>query len=353
MVSLNEKRPLVIAGPCSAETQEQTLETCLQLAATGTVDILRAGVWKPRTRPGQFEGTGVRGLGWMVRARELTGLPFGVEVATAGHVRHALDAGADMLWLGARTTGNPFSVQEIAEALRGVRIPVLVKNPMNPDLGLWAGAVDRLAAAGISSENIGLVHRGFSYFGSSRYRNTPMWHLAIEMRTRMPELAMLCDPSHICGRRELLHEVAQKAADLRFDGLMIESHTAPEKALSDASQQITPAEFAALLDGIRWRAASADNPEYTEALEKLRGQIDQLDEEVFEMLSRRMTLSEGIGRIKRENDVAILQGSRWAGIVDKIVAQAPALRLSEEFIRTILDAIHAESINRQNEVMNQ
>ncbi|MDR2885770.1 MAG: 3-deoxy-7-phosphoheptulonate synthase, partial [Rikenellaceae bacterium] len=225
-------RPIVIAGPCSAETREQTLETCEQLAATGTVDLIRAGVWKPRTRPGQFEGSGLQGLSWLAEVKARTGLPVAVEVATAKHVESALEFGIDALWIGARTTGNPFSVQEIADALRGRPVPVMIKNPMNPDLDLWAGAVARFVNAGVAQENIALIHRGFSHYGNSRFRNTPMWHLAIEMRQRLPEMMMICDPSHICGRRDLLREVAQKAADLRYDGLIVESHCNPECALS-------------------------------------------------------------------------------------------------------------------------
>ncbi len=353
MISLKRDKPLIIAGPCSAETQEQTLETCAALAATGMVDVLRAGVWKPRTKPGQFEGTGLHGLAWMARAREATGLPVAVEVATAKHAESALEFGVDMLWIGARTTGNPFSVQEVADALRGVNIPVLVKNPMNPDIELWAGAVARLNNAGIPMGNIGLIHRGFSYYGCGRYRNAPMWHLALEMRSRFPETAMICDPSHICGNRELLREISQKAADMRFDGLIVESHIDPDKALSDASQQLTPDAFAEMMASIRWRAAGASNAEYVEALDKLRGQIDQLDDEIFALLSQRMGLAENIGQIKKRNDVAILQGERWSNIVEKVTARAPGLGLSEEFLKTVLEAIHIESINRQNEVMNK
>lgn len=341
---------MIIAGPCSAETREQTLATAQALAATGRVDVLRAGVWKPRTQPGQFEGAGAEALGWLAEAKRLTGLPVATEVATAGHVEQALEAGVDLLWIGARTTGNPFSVQEIADALRGSHIPILVKNPSSPDIDLWSGAVARLRAAGV--EQIGLIHRGFAHYGAGAYRNNPMWHLAIEMRTRHPELRMLCDPSHIVGAREGLREVAQKAADLRFDGLIVESHIDPANALSDAAQQLTPADLAALLDAIRWRAPSTDNPAYIDALEKLRGQIDQIDEELFALLARRMRLAEGIGEVKKANDVAILQGERWRDIVSKTIVRAGELGLSEEFLKTILEAIHIESINRQNEIMN-
>ncbi len=350
-IDLKAKRPLIISGPCSAETREQTLETCRRIAATGLVHILRAGVWKPRTKPGSFEGVGMKGLVWMNEARQETGLPFGVEVATPKHVEAALEFGADVLWVGARTTGNPFSVQDIADALRGADVTVLVKNPMNPDIDLWAGAVARLQNAGI--RKLGLIHRGFSAYGVSRYRNNPMWHLAIEMRSRMPELPMICDPSHIAGKREYLREVAQKGADLYFDGLIIESHICPDQALSDAAQQVTPDNLETLLRSIVWRQSTTDNPEYNDKLSALRRQIDQIDAETFELLSKRMRVAEQIGRVKRENNVAILQGGRWNSIVEKVVSQAPQLGVSEEFLKTVLEAIHLESINLQNKIMNE
>ncbi len=350
---MKSKRPLIIAGPCSVESEQQTLSTCRAIAATGKVDLLRGGVWKPRTKPGSFEGSGIRGLAWLAKAREETGLPIGVEVATAKHVESALEYGVDVLWIGARTTGNPFSVQEVADALRGSDVTVLVKNPLNPDADLWAGAVARLQNAGVSEERLGLILRGFSHYGNSKYRNNPMWHVALEMRNRLPQLPMICDPSHIAGCREYLYEISQKAADLRFDGLIVESHICPEKALSDASQQLTPEDFLSLIDKINWRAGMTDDPEFISALEQFRDQIDQLDAEVFELLAKRMKVAEEIGRVKRQNNVAILQGGRWSNIVDKVKAQAPRLGLSEEFLHTILEAIHIESINKQNEIMNQ
>lgn len=350
-VDLKSKRPLIISGPCSAETEEQTIETCVQLAATGKVDILRAGIWKPRTKPGSFEGVGLKGLAWMSKVRELTSLPIGVEVATAKHVEAALEFGVDVMWIGARTTGNPFSVQEIADTLKGSDVTVLIKNPMNPDIDLWGGAVARIANAGI--QNIGLIHRGFSSFGSSEYRNQPMWHLAIEMRSRFPELAMICDPSHICGNRTLLKKVAQKSADLYYDGLIVESHICPSKAWSDPDQQLIPSDLEALLDAVVWRQSTVDSPEYNDALTSLRRQIDQLDSETFELLSKRMRVAEQIGKVKKENNVAILQGGRWSSIVDKVVSESPKLGLSEEFLKTVLEAIHNESINLQNRIMNE
>ncbi|MCC8034387.1 MAG: chorismate mutase [Rikenellaceae bacterium] len=350
---LKTGKPVIISGPCSAETQEQTLETCRQLAASGVVDVLRAGVWKPRTNPGTFEGVGLKGLAWMAEAKRGTGLPIAVEVATSKHVESALEFGVDVLWIGARTTVSPFAIQDIADSLRGNRdVKVLIKNPMNPDLALWAGAVARLENVGIDIKNIGLIHRGFSYFGHTKYRNSPMWHLVLEMRSRFPEMAMICDPSHICGTRTYLLEVSQAAADMRYDGLIIESHICPEKALSDAAQQVTPDALVELVKSIRWRADSTDDPEFKKSLALYRSEIDQIDCEVFDLLSRRMKVAEKIGRVKRDNNVAILQGGRWTSIVDKVVAQSGKLDLSEEFVRTVLEAIHIESIDRQNKVMN-
>ena len=347
--SLTGKKPFIISGPCAAETEEQTLETCRKIAATGMVDVLRAGVWKPRTKPGSFEGVGLPGLAWMARAKAETGLPIAVEVATSKHVESALEFGVDVLWVGARTTVNPFSVQDICDALRGTQTVVLVKNPMNPDINLWVGAVERLRKAGV--ENIGLIHRGFSAVGGT-YRNNPMWHLAIEMQHRMPELPIVGDPSHIAGKRELLAEVAQKCADLNFNGLIVESHICPEKAWSDAEQQVTPADLVALLDSVNWRRPNIDKPEFVQALDGYRAEIDQIDAELFDLLSRRMRVAESIGCVKRDNDVTILQTSRWGDIVERILAQSDKLNLSKEFLSSVLEAIHIESINCQNKVMN-
>lgn len=351
--NLNAKRPLIMSGPCSAETEEQTLNTCSQLAASGVVDVLRAGIWKPRTQPGNFEGVGLKGLAWMAKAREMTGLPIAVEVATSKHVESALEFGVDIMWLGARTTGNPFSVQDVADALRGTGVTVMVKNPMNPDIDLWAGAVARLENVGINAADIGLIHRGFSYFGHSQYRNAPMWHMAIEMRRRFPEMMMICDPSHICGNRTFLQEVSQKAADMHYDGLIVESHICPAQAWSDASQQLTPTDLETMIRSINWRADSTDNPEFVKALEAYRAEIDQIDAELFDLLSRRMRVADGIGKVKRDNNVAILQGGRWNTIMQRVMESSAKLNLSENFLKTILEAIHIESINRQNEIMNK
>ena len=345
------KRPLIISGPCSAESEEQLISTAQALAATGKVDILRAGIWKPRTKPNTFEGVGVEALPWLAKAKELTGLPTTTEVANAKHVESALAHDVDILWVGARTAANPFSMQEVAEALRGTNKMVFVKNPVNIDIDLWCGAVERLAVCGVS--NIGLIHRGFSGFGSGELRNAPLWHLALEMRRRMPNLPIICDPSHICGNRKFIAEIAQQAADLNYDGLMIESHIDPDKAWSDAKQQITPETLASILDGIKWRAGESNSEQFQSALLGLREQIDSLDREILQLLSARMNVAEKIGRIKSENDVRILQEVRWEDIVERALSSSQKLGLSEAFLRTVLDAIHIESIERQKKIMTE
>jgi chorismate mutase len=344
------KRPLIISGPCSAETEEQVVETIQRIAATGKVDMVRAGIWKPRTRPGSFEGIGVKGLPWLLRAKKLTGLPTMVEVATGKQVDDAINFEVDVLWIGARTTVNPFSVQEVADALRGKDIPVLIKNPINPDLELWTGAVERVAKAGI--KQIGLIHRGFSSYGNTEYRNAPMWHLAIEMKRRYPEMLFINDPSHICGRRDILHDVAQKAIDLDYDGLMIESHIDPDNAWSDAKQQVTPEKLAELLDSIIWRREDVNSDEYHAALEKFRQQINHLDDELMQILGQRMKIAEKIGEYKKNNNITILQTNRWNEILQRAFQKGEALGLSKEFITKYFDAMHMESINHQNKIMN-
>ena len=351
MIDLTSKKPIIISGPCSAETLEQTLATAQALAASGKVDIFRAGVWKPRTKPGMFEGNGEKALPWLVEVKNATGLPVATEVANAKHVEAALKYGVDLLWIGARTTSNPFSVQEVAEAIGGADVPVLVKNPMNADVELWNGAVERLAARGV--KRLGLIHRGFSGYGSSQYRNTPMWHLALEIMKRLPELPIFCDPSHICGNCTGLLEVSQQAADLNFNGLMLESHVTPDSAWSDAKQQVTPERLTELLDSVIWRAEGSDSVAYQTSLDELRGVIDRLDDEILKLLSRRMEAAEGIGRIKRENNVMILQASRWNQVVERVLARSEELGLSQDFLKIILEAIHIESINKQNHVMKQ
>ncbi len=344
------KRPLIISGPCSAETETQVIETATRLAKTGKVDALRAGIWKPRTRPGSFEGIGTKGLPWLQQARKVTGLPLAVEVATGQQVEDALHFDIDILWIGARTTVNPFSVQEVADALRGANVPVLIKNPINPDLELWTGAVERVAKAGI--KNIGLIHRGFSSYGNTEYRNAPMWHLAIEMKRRNPEMMIINDPSHICGRRDILMDVAQKAIDLDFDGLMIESHIDPDNAWSDAKQQVTPEKLAEMLDLIVWRKEDINSEAYHQALEKLRQQINHLDDELLQLLGQRMKIADKIGEFKKNNDITILQTNRWNEILEKAYKKGDNLGLTREFITKYFDAVHMESINHQNKIMN-
>jgi len=344
------KRPLIISGPCSAETEEQVLATAQRLANTGKVDMLRAGIWKPRTKPGMFEGIGAKGLPWLQQAKKITGLPTTVEVATGKQVEDALTFDVDVLWVGARTTVNPFSVQEVADALRGVNVPVLIKNPINPDLELWQGAVERISRAGI--KQVGLIHRGFSAYGNTEFRNAPMWHLAIEMKRRLPELPIINDPSHICGRRDILQSIAQKAIDLEFDGLMIESHIDPDNAWSDAKQQITPEVLAEMLDSIIWRKEDVPSPSFHAALDKLREQINHIDDELMQLIGQRMNIAEKIGEYKKNNNVTILQTSRWNEILEKATKKGSKLGLSDEFVVKYMDAIHMESINRQNKIMN-
>jgi len=344
------KRPLIISGPCSAETEVQVLETAARLANTGKIDLLRAGIWKPRTRPGSFEGVGTKGLPWLQHAKKVTGIPTAVEVATAKQVEDALHFDVDVLWIGARTTVNPFSVQEVADALRGANVPVLIKNPINPDLELWTGAVERVAKAGI--QQIGLIHRGFSSYGNTEFRNAPMWHLAIEMKRRNPELLIINDPSHICGRRDILLEVAQQAIDLDFDGLMIESHIDPDNAWSDAKQQITPEQLAEMLGEIVWRKEDVASEEYHAALEKLRQQINHLDDELMFILGQRMKIAEKIAEYKKENNITVLQTRRWNEILERAYKKGEQLGLSKEFITKYFDAIHLESITHQTKIMN-
>jgi len=345
-----KKRPLIISGPCSAETEEQVLETATRLAKTGKVDILRAGIWKPRTKPGLFEGIGTKGLPWMAQAKKITGLPITVEVATAKHVQDALQFDVDMLWIGARTTVNPFSVQEVADALRGVDIPVLIKNPINPDLELWTGGIERLQKVGI--QQVGMIHRGFSSYGNTEFRNAPMWHLPIEMKRRFPGMPLICDPSHICGNRTLLQSVSQKSIDLDFDGVMIESHIDPDNAWSDAKQQITPERLAEMLDALIWRSENTDEKEFVTALATLREQINQLDDELMTILGQRMKIADKIGTYKKNNNITILQTNRWNEILEKAYKKGDKLGLSKEFITKYFDAIHLESINHQNNIMN-
>ena len=346
---LNKNRPLIIAGPCSAETEQQVLATAKKLESS-RVHLFRAGIWKPRTRPNSFEGVGSIGLEWLKRVKKETGLKTCVEVANIKHVYDALKAGIDVLWIGARTTANPFAVQEIADALRGIKIPVLVKNPVNPDLELWIGAIERLNKAGI--EQIGAIHRGFSFYGKSKYRNTPHWQIAIDLKRRIPNIPLLNDPSHITGNAALVASVAQKAMDLNFDGLMIESHIQPSKAWSDAKQQITPRQLFELIDNIVIRSSDFKNIECQDTLEEFRAQIDVLDNDLMEILVARMSNVEKIGIWKKKNNISIYQPSRFEQILLSTAQKGDKYGLSKNFIEKIFKAIHEESINKQTEILN-
>jgi len=344
-------RPFVISGPCAAETEAQTLETARLLRALGGVNVFRAGVWKPRTRPGHYEGAGEAGLDWLVRVREETGFPVTTEVANSAHVEACLRRGLDILWVGARTTTSPFAVQEIAEALRGVDVPVLVKNPPSPDLELWIGALERLDRAGV--KRLGAVHRGFSVFDKGPFRNAPSWEIAIELKTRAPGLPMICDPSHICGNRELIALVAQKALDLEMDGLMIESHVDPDHALSDAKQQLTPAALGQILAGLAVRDRSIHDRDFEEHIEELRRLIDSIDDDILHKLAARMAIVEEIGQFKRRHNVTILQVERWEQVIRSRSASASSIGLGETFVNDLLRLIHREAIELQERVMNE
>ncbi len=345
----NGKKPVLIAGPCSAETEEQVIQTAARLFRTGKIDVLRAGIWKPRTRPGAFEGIGAKGLPWLQKAKELTGLPVAVEVAKASHVELCLEFGIDILWIGARTTVNPFAVQEIADALKGTDKPVLLKNPINPDLALWLGGMERLQNAGLTK--LGAIHRGFSFAGEKIYRNRPQWQIAIDFKTAMPDIMMINDPSHICGRRDLLQKVAQKAMDLNFDGLIIESHITPDTAWSDAAQQITPEVYGQLISDLIIREIDPKDLKEKTKLDRLRKEIDILDDEIMNVLASRMKVAREIGMYKKENNMTILQTDRWNEILNKFVERGLQNGLTEEFITRIIKSIHDESIEQQEKVM--
>lgn len=343
---IEAKRPIVIAGPCSAETEEQVMDTAKQLAAKGQ-KIFRAGIWKPRTKPGGFEGIGVEGLSWLKEVKKETGMYVSTEVATAKHVYECLKAGIDILWIGARTTANPFAVQEIADALKGVDIPVLVKNPVNPDLELWIGALERINNAGL--KRLGAIHRGFSSYDKNIYRNLPQWHIPIELRRRMPELPIFCDPSHIGGKRELVASLSQQAMDLNFDGLIIESHCNPDKAWSDASQQITPD----VLDYILNLLVIRTETQTTENLSQLRKQIDECDDNIIQELAKRMRVAREIGTYKKEHNITVLQSGRYSEILEKRGLQGEQCEMSAEFMKKIFEAIHEESVRQQMEIINK
>lgn len=342
---LNTDRPIVISGPCSAETEEQVMETATRLKKQG-VQVFRAGIWKPRTRPNAFEGVGVEGLAWMRRVKKELGMFVATEVANAQHVYDALKYGVDILWIGARTTVNPFAVQEIADALNGVDIPVMIKNPVNPDVDLWIGAVERINQAGI--KRIAAIHRGFSVYNKTLYRNDPQWHIPIEFRRKLRNFPLFCDPSHIGGKRELIAPISQQALDLNFNGLMIESHINPDKALSDASQQVTPETLGLILSKLVLRDSKAS----TEDLKDLRYQIDQLDDHILDTLSERMRVASQIGQYKKDNNMTILQTGRFDDILTKRVAESGDYNLSVKFVKEVFSSIHEESIRHQNKTMN-
>ena len=345
-----EPRPSVIAGPCSAETREQVMETAKGLKELG-INVFRAGIWKPRTHPGSFEGIGVEGLAWMQQVKKEYGLKISTEVASERHVFECIKFGVDLVWLGARTTANPFLVQEIADALKGTDIPVLVKNPVNPDLDLWIGALERLNRAGI--KKLGVIHRGFSTFEKIKYRNDPQWQVAIELRSRFPELPFFVDPSHMGGSKDYIREISQRSLDLGFEGLMIESHCNPSCALSDAKQQLTPPELSDLLyNQITVRDADSDSPQWKENIDQLRAKIDVLDENLLYTLASRMKISRQIGQYKKDNNIAILQASRWDAVLAKVVEKGKEYNLSDKFLTAVFNAIHEASVDAQNEIIS-
>ncbi len=346
---LNLPHPLVIAGPCSAETEPQVMQTALQLRDSDA-SIYRAGIWKPRTRPGNFEGVGAIGLKWLVKARAETGLKMAVEVANATHVKLALEHDIDVLWIGARTTVNPFAVQEIADAMEGTDKIVLVKNPVNPDLALWIGGIERVLNAGI--RNIGAIHRGFSTYEKTKYRNIPEWQIAIELQSKFPHLPLICDPSHITGRRDMIFSVAQQALDLNYDGLMIETHIDPEHAWSDAAQQVTPARLREICKQLTIRKTTSQDEDFHHEISRLRREIDVADSEILKLLGRRMQIAEEIGGLKKEKNVSILQNKRWIQVLEKMKSEGELKGLSDEFILRLFRAIHEESITHQEKVIN-
>ncbi len=346
---IKNERPILIAGPCSVETPEQVMETAKGLVDTN-LDVLRGGIWKPRTRPNSFEGVGSVGLKWLKDAGRAINVPVTTEVANSKHVYEALRAQIDILWIGARTTVNPFAVQEIADALRGVDIPVLVKNPVNPDLSLWMGAFERLNAAGLTK--IGAIHRGFSTYGQSKYRNEPQWEIPIELKRRMPNIPIIVDPSHITGKREMIEPISQRALDMDFNGLMIETHVTPDKALSDARQQITPARMTEIKQNLKLRDASTTDHLFLDQLETLRQDIDGVDKEIIEVLARRMGIARKIGECKKANNITIVQKQRWNDIFEDRMNRGKDQGLTGEFMVELYNSIHKESIRQQSNIMN-
>lgn len=349
LIAKNE--PLVISGPCSAETESQLINTCKLLAQTGRVSLLRAGIWKPRTRPGEFEGIGEIGLEWLANAKKETGLPTTVEVANPIHVEKALKYGVDVLWIGARSTVNPFTVQDIADSLKGVDIPVMVKNPVNPDLQLWIGALERFNKAGI--KKLAAIHRGFSSFEKTAFRNEPMWEIPISLKTHLPNLPIINDPSHITGNRDLVPFICQKALDMDMQGLMIESHQDPLVAWTDAKQQVTPEALDKIISELILRKPDSKNPDFHHKLEELRNEIDKIDDQILEKMSQRMSITAKVGEYKRDNNVTILQVNRWDEIIQRRSEFAKILKLDIHFVEKLLELIHNESIRQQTEIMNR
>ena len=346
-----EPRPSVVAGPCSAETEEQVMETAKGLKALG-INVFRAGIWKPRTHPGCFEGIGLEGLKWFQRVKKEYGLKVSTEVASEKHVYECLKHGVDLLWLGARTTANPFLVQEIADALQGADVPVLVKNPVNADLDLWIGALERLNRAGV--KKLGVIYRGFSTFDKIKYRNDPQWQIAIELRSRYPELPFFVDPSHMGGSKEYIQEISQRSLDLGFEGLMIESHCNPSAAWSDAKQQLVPEDLRDLLyNRLTVRDHDSDSPEWKENIDQLRAKIDVIDENLLYALGSRMKISRQIGEYKRDNNIAIIQASRWDTLLGKVVEKGKEYGLTEKFLNDVFNAIHEASVEIQNEIISR
>jgi len=346
---LELEHPLVIAGPCSAETEDQVLKIAHELKDTD-VSYYRAGIWKPRTRPGNFEGVGAIGLKWLQKVKEETGLKTATEVANRAHVNLALEHDVDLLWIGARSTVSPFIVQEIADALEGTDKVVLIKNPVNPDLALWLGAVERLHTADI--KKLGVIHRGFSTYEKTKYRNIPEWQMAIELQTRFPDLPLINDPSHITGKRDMIFDVSQTALDLNFDGLMIETHTDPDNAWSDAAQQVTPTRLVQIMEDLRIRKETDPELDYNTEMSRLRAQIDVIDNQLIDTLGKRMKISDNIGGLKKQRNVAVLQTNRWNAILGKMILEGESKGLSEEFVLRMFKAIHQESINHQEKIIN-
>jgi len=346
-MSIIKKQKLIIAGPCSAESEKQVIQTAVELKKNDTIDILRAGVWKPRTKPGGYEGSGENGLKWLKKAKEATGIPIATEVAKPHHVELAINHGVDVVWIGARTTANPFSVQEIADELKNSALEVLIKNPINADINLWIGAYERVKLSGL--RNIGLIHRGFTSFGNPDFRNAPFWQIPIEMKRLFPDTPMICDPSHIGGKRYRLEQIIQKSLNLDYDGLMIESHHDPDSALTDKEQQIKPQALNDLFERIQWRSKSIDKTEFTDKINLLREELKELDDELLSIFFARMKISNNIGKLKKENNLAILQTKYWDERLKYLMAIGKKNNLDEQFLKTVLETIHLESIRFQND----